>query len=138
MSAGKIIDASVAAKWFLNEEGSDDAVRLLKAGSLRAPTLLRVEVAAAISRRHRLGKIDSLDARTLFTEADSILRWPTFWFVDDGALLPRAAEISLLLRHPLQDCLYVACAERFRAELVTVDPRFLERAGPRFPFVRPL
>lgn len=138
MSRAIVADASVAAKWFLSEPGSDKAADLLEAGLLHAPTLLRVEIASAISRRHRVGALAEDDARTLLAEAQALLRWPAFRFVDDGLLLLRAGQISLALRHPLPDCLYIACAEYLGGDVLTVDPKFLERAMPHFPFVRPL
>lgn len=131
-----VVDASVAVKWFLNEAESERAAALLAAGALHAPALLRVEVAAAISRRQRIGALDEADARRLLIEAHAMLRWPAFRFVDDNMLLPRAAEIALQMRHPLQDCLYVACAEQIGGDVVTVDPKFVARIGPSFSLVK--
>ena len=56
----------------------------------------------------------------------------------DVSLLPRAEEIAMSMRHSLQDCLYVACAESAGAELVTADATLVARASARFPFVRTL
>ena len=49
-----VIDASVAAKWFLPEIGSDEAVKLQEGtAELIGPELIRMEVAGAITRRVR-------------------------------------------------------------------------------------
>jgi predicted nucleic acid-binding protein len=134
-----VVDASVAVKWLLPEPGADAARRLLDSGEwLLAPTLIRVEVAAAIARKSRFGELDRRDAATA---AD-------LWFrsIDDGVIallpdemdLPRGFHLALELQHPVQDCLYLALAERMGAELFTADRKFVERAGPSHPMVRAL
>ena len=51
---------------------------------------------------------------------------------------PEAVALALRLKHPFQDCLYLALAERLRAPLVTADPKFIERTAGIYPTVRPL
>jgi predicted nucleic acid-binding protein len=52
-----VVDASVAAKWYLPELGSDAALELMGGPSLLyAPDLIRLEVLAAITRRARKGE----------------------------------------------------------------------------------
>jgi predicted nucleic acid-binding protein len=138
MSASLVVDASVAAKWYLAEADSDRAAVLLTGdGEFYAPTLLQVEVAAAITRRHRAGGLDDGDARLKLMHARRFIVAPAFHLIDNADLLERASEISLQLRHPVQDCLYIACAERVRGDLVTGDATLLKRAGPYFSFVLP-
>lgn len=134
-----VIDASVAAKWFLVESDSGRASSIL-AGEhdLAGPSLLRLEVTGAILRRFRVGGIEEADAQRKLEHAHRFLVAPGFRFYDNDDLLPRAAEIAVKLRHPIQDCLYIACAERHAAELVTADAAFLRRAAPMFSFVRAL
>jgi predicted nucleic acid-binding protein len=58
-----VVDASVAVKWFFPEQGSDAAQAvLLGADKLMAPALIRVEVAAAITRKVRLSELLSQEA----------------------------------------------------------------------------
>jgi len=58
-----VVDASVAVKWFLPEAGSEEATQLLTGtDKLIAPDLVRVEVAAAITRRVRLGELPENEA----------------------------------------------------------------------------
>ena len=53
-----VVDASVAAKWYLNEPGSAEAASLLTCDdALIAPALIRVEVTGAILRRYREKKL---------------------------------------------------------------------------------
>ena len=53
-----VVDASIAAKWYLNEPGSPEAAAFLTAdAALLAPALIRIEVTGAIVRRYREGKL---------------------------------------------------------------------------------
>ncbi len=139
MSSQIVLDASVAAKWFLTEAGADKATDILEGGaSVAAPALIAVEIAAAITRRHRVGELPEAQAELRLAEARDLFGSTAIVLVDDIALLPRASEIAIALKHPLQDCLYIACAEKLGVDLITADPKFLERAAPQFPFVRSL
>jgi predicted nucleic acid-binding protein len=134
-----VIDASVAVKWLLPEAGAESAQRLLDSGDgLMGPALIRVEVAAAIARKSRFGEVDRRDA------AAAAELW--FQSIADGLIalspddvdLPRGFRLALELGHPVQDCLYLALAERLGAELFTADRKFVARAGPSHPAVRAL
>jgi predicted nucleic acid-binding protein len=59
-----VVDASVAAKWFLAEEDTP-AANALPHGTqkLVAPALIRVEVYAAITRRFRKGEAPEAEVR---------------------------------------------------------------------------
>lgn len=131
-------DASVAVKWLLQESDSHLAVALLyQSNILHAPTLLRIEVRAAIIRACRVGQIAELDARRLLADCAQMLSDVRIRYVPDAALLAEASEIALRIRHNLQDCIYIACAQRAAAELVTADLTLLKRAAG-LPFVRGL
>jgi predicted nucleic acid-binding protein len=132
-----VVDASLAAKWFLAEADSARALALLNCGARFAgPRLLKVEVAAAVTRRYRMGFLTREEARSKLAEAENAFTRSGFRLERDGALLGRASEIALDLRHALQDCLYVACAERLNARLMTADQTLLNRAAPTFAFVQ--
>jgi predicted nucleic acid-binding protein len=134
-----VVDASVAVKWFLPEPGEAAAREVLAGGEkLMAPALIRVEVAAGITRKARLGEIENRDA------ARAVNLW--FQALVDGVVtlvagdtdLKEAAKLALLLRHPLQDCLYLALAIRLAAPLITADQQFAVRAGKHYQEVRKL
>lgn len=125
-----VVDASVAVKWFLPEAGASDALDLLLSGeSLVAPTLIQSEVAAAVARKARSGEIDAPSATAAVNDWLLALRDGVVSLEPDRNDLPAAFRLSLRLRHPLQDCLYLALAERAGAPLVTADRTFAARAA---------
>lgn len=139
MTSAIVVDASVAAKWFLVEQDSIPAAALLTGDhDLGGPSLLAVEIAAAISRRFRQGGIDEADARRKLEHARRFIAAPSIHLVSDTHLLARASEMSIQIRHPLQDCLYIACAEHLNGDFVTADETLLSRALPHFSFVKAL
>lgn len=139
MSTALVPDASLAAKWILNEADSVKATAILRAaGNICAPGLLRIEVRAAVSRAFRTGALLEADAQHRLTACDTVLSSSRVRYLPDVDLLSRAAEISLSLKHNFQDCMYIACAERVAGVLITADARLVARASPHFSFVRPL
>jgi predicted nucleic acid-binding protein len=132
-----VVDASIAAKWYLNEPGSDQAAAFLTSEALLiAPSLIRIEVNGAILRRYREGKLSLERAREACELWDADLAAGTLRLVPDETLIVPARAIAFQIRHAIQDCLYLAAAvEADRVRLVTADPTFHARAAPAFPFV---
>jgi predicted nucleic acid-binding protein len=129
-----VVDASVAAKWYLPEAESPQALALL--GSPRqliAPSLIKTEVCAAITRRVRPKEITAGEAKEHCQEWFADLRDDAVQIVPDEDILMQAVELSVKLRHPLQDCLYLAVAERQCIPLITADEPFLAKAGHHYP-----
>ena len=119
-----VVDASVAVKWFVEEGGSGAATELLE-GPLResgwveliAPEFLVMEVVAVIGRRARARAVEQdYPARVL-----QALRKLGLGLTPDAELLDHATQLSITLRHPLYDCLYLALSRRFSARLATFD-----------------
>ena len=132
-----VVDASVAVKWLLPEPGAAAAQRLLTGGdSLLGPGLIRVEVAAVIARKARFGEIDAHDAETAATLWLQAISDGVVGLVPDEIDLPQAFKLALALGHPLQDCLYLALAERLGTPLITADEAFVAKAGRSHPGVR--
>ncbi len=119
-----ILDASVALKWVLNEEGSLAALNLqaeFLAGDhdLIAPGIFAIEVGHALTkakRRHLMpvGEAAELAARIT-------LEGPELYPSLD--LVPRAIELSSAWRLGVHDCVYVALAEQETVPLLTADER---------------
>jgi predicted nucleic acid-binding protein len=132
-----IVDASVAVKWFLPESGADEAQRLLQSTEkLIAPSLIRLEVLAAFTRKVRLQELAVDDARGACELWSKALATGALTLIPDERHLPRAIELAFEIRHPLQDCLYLAVAKDNSGTLFTADPKFAERASGNYASVR--
>jgi predicted nucleic acid-binding protein len=122
-----IIDASIAVKWVVEEEGTPEALTLLRRAKLVAPELLVAECANILWKkvqRDELSKAEALLAARLL-EAAEIELSPTL------SLLEAATRIAIELDHPAYDCLYLALAIVRGCRFVTADKRFVTKLGKR-------
>jgi predicted nucleic acid-binding protein len=132
-----VVDASIAAKWYLNESGSEEAAAFLTSDSvLLAPALIRLEVNGAIIRRYREGKLSLKRAKEACELWETDLAGGALRLVADETLIAPARSIAFQIRHAIQDCLYIAASvDLGRVRLVTADSTFHARAAKAFPFV---
>ena len=88
---------------------------------ISAPDIWLVEAGNALWRRSLKGEFDSREAANLLgqLQASPVRKIPS------GDLLPEALALSLELRHPIYDCLYLACAIALGTTLITADQRLL-------------
>jgi predicted nucleic acid-binding protein len=128
-----VVDASVAAKWLLPEVGSEAALELISSAELLfAPSLIRIEVLAAITRSVRM---EVATAGESLTRCEKWLRYldeGTITLLPDTVLLAEAVQLAIKVRHPLQDCLYLAAAQSMDARLITADRPFVDRIKNHF------
>lgn len=119
-----MIDASVALKWFVDEEGSPQARSLVASGAdLIAPDLVVAEVCNAA---WRLVRVNVLPAGEEIRIASRVgYAFSRLWPLD--ALAMHAVGMARDLRHPVYDCFYLALAELEMCRVVTADRRFVER-----------
>jgi predicted nucleic acid-binding protein len=120
----RIVDASVAFKWFVIESGSQLAAGLLDGHQkLIAPELVIAELLNAMWKGLRRQTIDKDQFRHTASHA------PAFFdeLVPLRALSIRAASLAQALDHPIYDCFYLALAEREGIPLITADQRLLAR-----------
>ena len=122
------VDASVAAKWFLPEEGAGAAAALLdrvarKEVTLVAPALMPVEVANVFRQYTRRG---ALRAGESVAFLERLLHAPVFYLplLD---LLPHALSLALSLDLTVYDSLYLVAAEATDSTVVTADRRLCRR-----------
>ena len=120
-AAGLVVDASVALKWLIEEDGSEAALSL-RAHDLCAPSLLRIEVDNVFRTLAGRGAVTAQAAADLFALFQTA---PVTIVEPDDALERRALDLALALSHPVYDCLYLALAERLARQVVTADRRFL-------------
>lgn len=117
-----VIDASVAAKWFLPEEGSEHAKAILNpAHALIAPDLLWVEVAQVAWKLARRGVLVADEAERIVHDMQSFPVEP----FEAGTLLPDAIRLALEHGRTVYDCLYLALAIALDSVVVTADERFV-------------
>jgi predicted nucleic acid-binding protein len=116
-----VVDASVALKWFVGETGRVEAMRLLDAPERHAPDLIVAEVGNVAWKKAIRGEVTEEQARFICA---SITHYIAVLHRSE-ALIDRGIDIALRLRHPIDDCLYLACAERAGARLVTADRKLL-------------
>jgi predicted nucleic acid-binding protein len=117
-----VVDSSVAVKWFIRETGRERALRVLDATDRHAPDLIVAEVGNVAWKKTISGELTGPQARFIC----AALRRYFAVLHQSEVLIDRAIEIALHLRHPIYDCIYLACAERAGARLVTTDQRLLE------------
>ncbi len=121
-----VIDASAAAKWFLEEEDTEKALSLRKAHlegkiSLTAPDLLVHEVANALNYNPKVSD-DDLAARVQdLLEYEIDLVPPSFEYTTRIARTAREFSISVY------DASYVALSDMIATNLVTADRRLYEK-----------
>jgi predicted nucleic acid-binding protein len=115
-----VVDASVVIKWFIGEPLHEQARQLLKdQDGLYAPDLLLAEIGNIAWKKVMRGEIDEEQAQKI---AQSLRDIPiTLQPCDE--LINRALQIALSIKHPVYDCLYLACAEALEGILVTADER---------------
>ena len=120
-----VIDASIAIKWVVEEQGTPDALRLRRRARLLAPDLLVAECANILWKkvqREELSKEEALFAARLLQASE-------IEFLPVRSLLETATRIAIEIDHPAYDCLYLALAVKHDCRFVTADERFLRELG---------
>jgi predicted nucleic acid-binding protein len=118
-----VIDASIAVKWVVDEEGSAEALRLLQRSRLIAPELLVAECANILwkkVRREELSGEEALLAARLLQSADLEL-------TSTRSLMEPATRIAIELDHPAYDCIHLALAAERDCPFVSADERLLRK-----------
>lgn len=116
-----VVDASIAVKWFFQEQHSDEALRALeKCSALLAPDLIYSEVGNVIWKRTRAKEITQKEGTEVFSAFGRlpITVFPSF------PLSQLALEIAMKSGRTMYDCLYLSLAIREKAPLITADKRF--------------
>ena len=132
-----VVDASVAVKWFLPEDGEalvSQALELLDAydkDEVRfvVPDLFYVETASAIWKAVRVGRV----LRAFGDQALALLTQREFPTVPSLRLLDKAFQIAMDRGRTVYDCLYVALAVQADAQLITADERLANSLAAYFP-----
>lgn len=117
-----VVDASVAAKWFLPEDGSDRAEGLLR-GKFRliAPDLLWTEVGNVLWKIARRGSITPDEAQQMLRDASAM----PVEIMESLPMLPDALRIASAADRSVYDSLYIALAAKEKCRVVTADQRLV-------------
>jgi predicted nucleic acid-binding protein len=132
-----VVDASVAAKWFLPAEGetlTDEALQLLRrytAGSIRliVPDIFWAELANIMWKAVSRGRLTKGAADTALA-AMKERNLPT---VSSFELLEKAFAIAHAFDRSAYDSLYVALAINSQAQLLTADERLAHALAATLP-----
>lgn len=120
-----VIDASIAVKWVVEEQGTAQALMLRRRARLIAPELLVAECANILWKkvqRNELSNEEAVLAARLLQAAEIELASTRF-------LLESATRMAILLDHPAYDCVYLALAVANSCRFVTADERLLRKIG---------
>ncbi len=125
-----VVDASVGAKWFFEENYAAESRRLLSDGhALFAPDYFRVELVNVAWKKAMRGELSAAAARLVASGIDAA----GVWFAPDDALLEPALHLSLEHRVAVYDSLYLALGLREGCQVVTADRPFHDALTAAFP-----
>ena len=132
-----VIDASVAAKWFLppkDEQLVPEALSLLQgyknaSVQLVVPDLFWAEFGNVLCKAVRRGRCSRSVAEAAIAElaAESLVT------ISSEGLLDNAFNIASDFNRSFYDSLYVALAVAARVQLVTADKKLVNALAGRFP-----
>ena len=122
-----VIDASVAVKWVISEDGGDDAVRLRSAFTFVAPELLLPECANILWKKVQRKELEPNEAAL----AIALIERSGISFQSMQGLSETATRLAIELGHPAYDCIYLALALRQKLRFVTADKRLLATVAQR-------
>ena len=115
-----VVDASVAIKWFIPEEGSIEAVKLLGGRhTLIAPDLIRPEVCSILWKLCSRRLLTSDQARRIIDDFLSL----SVEIHDSESLVALAFDIAAATGRTVYDCLYLALAIETGGVMITADKR---------------
>ena len=119
-----VVDASVAVKWFVPEEGSERADEVAASGArLLAPKMIAGEVANSFWKKIRR-KLLSPDAAR-----ERLSALPRYFnlLLDADDLVGPALALACMYDHPIYDFIYLEAARRHDALLLTADDRLARK-----------
>jgi predicted nucleic acid-binding protein len=125
-----VIDASVAAKWFLDEPHSTEALDILKKVlddelSLLAPDHIYAEIGNTLWRRTSAGTVVVSDAQDFISDFLRI----KITLVSTADLLSDAYHLAITHKRSMYDSLYLALSQREQCQFVTADEKLVNVVG---------
>jgi predicted nucleic acid-binding protein len=135
-----VVDASLAVKWFLPEQGADAAAQfLLGDQAIVGPDMLAVEVHATLVRGANMVKTNREEAESAIQRFQNMIVNNEVQLVrSPPRQIEQSANLAIKLGHPLKDCIYLALAMELECDLVTCDAKFAAKAKGVWDRVRVL
>jgi predicted nucleic acid-binding protein len=129
----RVIDASIAIKWYVKESGEEHAFALLQdvENQFWAPDFLVAELGNILWKKHRRAEL----SRERLREVAAVLSDPgrlSITLIRTQRLITSAVEIAADFDRSLYDALYLAAALVIDADFITADER-LANAMSRSP-----
>jgi predicted nucleic acid-binding protein len=130
-----VVDASVAAKWVLGGEPFEENAIMLKDDYLSgiaevcAPSLIVLEVASALWKAIKLGRIleeDAHEALNILNELGITLHELNWSEISRG--LSTASKLDLTI----YDASYLFLSDKMKAQIITADDKLFEKAKKHF------
>lgn len=132
-----VIDANVAAKWYLRDEElleqADHLLHTIPSGHVAAPHIIRYELANLLSTAVRSRRISRPYAEASLTH---FLRSRLGTETDPHPVIQHAMDITTDHSIYTLDAVYIALAARLGWDFVTDDRRLGNAMRVRYPFVR--
>ncbi len=121
-----VVDCSVALKWYVPEQHSQSASRLLDGQQeLHAPDLLLPEFGNCLWKKCRLGELPETESRSILPALGKV----PIRIHSSEVLLEAALELALHTARTVYDSLYIALAMLLDCPFVTADQRLF--SAPR-------
>jgi predicted nucleic acid-binding protein len=117
-----VVDASIAAKWVVQESGTSEALALRK-HALLAPDLLVAECANIFWKKTVRGEMTPEEA----SAAAALLERADIELAPMRTLMAPATTWAIRLNHAAYDCVYLALAEREGVAFATADLSFVAK-----------
>jgi predicted nucleic acid-binding protein len=117
-----VIDASVAIKWFIWEEGTEEAQQLLdELRSFWVPDLFLIEIDAILTKKVRKGELDIADS----FQKRRVFRQLPYKLIPFDEIVEFAFRLSTEFPITLYDATYLATAVDHKGTFYTADERLV-------------
>ncbi len=132
-----VIDASVAVKWFIPEEYSDIALKILESFSRRElllyePNSMKLEFSNAIRKYYVKGIIKK---EIMFEILNEMRRIPISFIAIDWEKVIKAAKIALKENLTVYDAYYLVISDEYKIPVITADDKFIKSAKKHYDIV---
>lgn len=116
-----VIDASVALKWVINENQSDEALILLdQLDTIVCPEIFFIEIDAVLTKRVRMRELTIAEAK----EKKGYFRRLPCQLIPANKIGDEAFELSTIFNLSYYDALYLVTSIKYERVLYTADIRF--------------